>query len=108
MNKRPSHTLMMMMVGRRVVEAMLLGPHRAVSCHTTCQTRGFALRFAIYCESRRTLSLYLAYVKGHHVNDEKELQRLGGMFRDLRETRAAASEESACRWDEHKFAASRR
>ncbi|CAM9830068.1 unnamed protein product [Laminaria digitata] len=45
---------------------------------------------------------------GHHVNEEEDLQRLGGMFRDLRERRAAASGESACRWDEHKFAASRR
>ena len=42
------------------------------------------------------------------MNDVEELQRLGAMFRDLRERRAAASEESACRWDEHKFAASRR
>lgn len=42
------------------------------------------------------------------MNEEEDLQRLGAMFRDLRERRAAASDESACRWDEHKFAASRR
>jgi len=42
------------------------------------------------------------------VNIEQEIQRLGSLLRDLRETRAAESEDAASRWDETKFAATRR
>lgn len=42
------------------------------------------------------------------VGDEQELQRLGGVFRDLRKTREATSQEIESRWDEDKFAASQR
>lgn len=42
------------------------------------------------------------------VNIEQETQRLGSLLRDLRETRAAESEDAASRWDESKFAATRR
>lgn len=40
--------------------------------------------------------------------DERELQRLGGVLRDLRDARVAESQEMASRWDEEKFAAPRR
>ncbi|CAM9766366.1 unnamed protein product [Pylaiella littoralis] len=40
--------------------------------------------------------------------DDQELQRLGGLLRELREKRAAESMKTASRWDEEKFAASRR
>lgn len=42
------------------------------------------------------------------AGDEQELQRLGGVLRDLRETRVAETHEVASRWDEEKFAAPRR
>ncbi|CAB1112661.1 unnamed protein product [Ectocarpus sp. CCAP 1310/34] len=42
------------------------------------------------------------------VHDKQELQRLGGVLRDLRKTREARSQEIESRWDEDKFAASQR
>lgn len=42
------------------------------------------------------------------VDDKQELQRLGGVLRDLRKTREARSQEIESRWDEDKFAASQR
>lgn len=42
------------------------------------------------------------------AGDEQELQRLGDVFRELRETRVAERQEVASRWDEEKFAAPRR
>eukprot|EP00903_Cladosiphon_okamuranus_P005754 g5707.t2 len=46
--------------------------------------------------------------KQRRGSDERELQRLGGILRDLRDTRVAESQEIASRWDEDKFAAPRR
>ncbi|CAM9190674.1 unnamed protein product [Hapterophycus canaliculatus] len=42
------------------------------------------------------------------LNDDKELQHLGGVLRQLREARAAESREVASLWNEEKFAASQR
>ncbi|CAM9613798.1 unnamed protein product [Ectocarpus sp. 8 AP-2014] len=42
------------------------------------------------------------------MDDKQELQRLGGVLRDLRKTREARSQEIESRWDEDKFAASQR
>ncbi|CAM9983975.1 unnamed protein product [Ectocarpus sp. 12 AP-2014] len=46
--------------------------------------------------------------QGSSVDDKQELQRLGGVLRDLRKTREARSQEIESRWDEDKFAASQR